>query len=316
MKKSKKQISYNEPLNPLEVEIVVSALHNSGDFVVLRKVNLERDHRFTHKPVQGAKIGLCIDTETTGLDHLQEKIIEIGMVAFEYDPLTGAIIRIVDRYLGFEDPGFPLAKEIIEITGITDDMLAGQTFDDQKVNLLAEKASLVIAHNAAFDRKFVETRYPAFINLPWACTVSQVNWQQERISSRSLEYLLYKCGGYCINAHRALDDAEGLLALLLDTLPNSGKLVFKALLDNAGEVIAKIFAVNAPFDKKDLLKKRGYRWNDGSRGGSKGWWIDVSQCAEADELAWLAKEIYPGGNTSAVIISHIDPLARFSVREG
>jgi DNA polymerase-3 subunit epsilon len=70
-----------------------------------------------------------------------------------------------------------------------------------------------------------------------------------------------------------------------------------------------------PFDKKDALKQRGYRWNDGSRGGTKGWWVSVSRDREAEELAFLAKEIYPGGNTTSVEISRIDAYSRFSVRE-
>lgn len=316
MKKKKKANTQTESPNSLEIEIAVSTLLSSGDFVVLRRLDLSRDNRFTRHSVNGARKGLCIDTETTGLDHSQDRIIEVGIVAFEYDPATGAIIRIIGRYSGFEDPGAPLADEIIQITGITDEMVAGQAFDDAQVAALADGASLVIAHNAAFDRKFMESRFPVFVELPWACTVSQIDWQAERISSRSLEYLLYKCGGYCINAHRALDDAEGLLGLLLGTLPVSEQPIFKALLETAMGVSSRICAVGAPFDKKDALKQRGYRWYDGSRGGSKGWWIIVPRGREQDELSYLAEEIYPNGTTASVEINRIDAYSRFSVREG
>lgn len=302
-------------MNPLEAEIAITALHATGDFHVLRRLNLDRDSRFTHKATSGSRIALCLDTETTGLNQATDKVIELGIVAFEYNQLTGEIIRISDRYSGFEDPGIPLSEVVKEITGITDEMLAGQVFADDAVNALAEKASLVIAHNAAFDRKFVEARFPIFARVPWACSVSQIDWQAERISSRSLEYLLFKCGGWCINAHRALDDAEGVLGLLLGYLPVSGAPIFKTLLDKALERTAKITAVGAPFDKKDLLKERGYNWNDGSRGRSKGWWKSVSEGDEKRELAFLAEEIYPGGNTTPVEIQHIDAKSRFSSRE-
>ncbi len=316
MKKSKAAKTRTTAPNALEIEIAVSTLLSTGDFVLLRKLDLARDNRFTRKSVSGSRIGLCIDTETTGLDYTQDRIIEMGMVAFEYDPATGAIIRITGRYSGFEDPGAPLADEIIQITGITDEMVAGQVFDDKQIVELAENASLVIAHNAAFDRKFVEARFPVFADLPWACSVTQINWQAERISSRSLEYLLYKCGGYCINAHRALDDAEGVLGLLLGQLPVSDSPIFRALLEASAGVTSRICAVGAPFEKKDVLKQRGYRWNDGSRGGAKGWWMNVPRDREADELAYLAEEIYPGGNTASVEVNRIDAYARFSVREG
>jgi DNA polymerase-3 subunit epsilon len=125
----------------------------------------------------------------------------------------------------------------------------------------------------------------------------------------------YKCGGYFINAHRALDDAEGVLGLLLGTFPVTETPIFKTLLEKSDEMTAKICAVGAPFDKKDILKQRGYRWNDGSVCGCKGWWTSLPQHLEQDELAYLAKEIYPGGNTSSVDINRIDAYARFSVRE-
>jgi DNA polymerase-3 subunit epsilon len=193
-------------------------------------------------------------------------------------------------------------------------MVRGHSFDDDQVNRLANQATLSIAHNAAFDRKFVEARYPAFTQLPWACTVSQINWQAERISTRILEYLLFKFGWF-INAHRALDDTEGLLGILLEKLPVSNTPAFKALLDTYEEVTSKICAVGAPFDKKDLLKQRGYHWNDGSQGGCKAWWITVPDDLEKDELSWLAGEVYPRGSTDSVEISRINALDRFSVRE-
>jgi DNA polymerase-3 subunit epsilon len=194
-------------------------------------------------------------------------------------------------------------------------MVAGQTFDDELVAALAAQADLVVCHNSAFDRKFVEQRYPVFATLPWACTMTQIDWRKEHISSRTLEYLLYKCGGYSINAHRALDDAEGVLGLLLSILPVTEAPIFKTVLDVCGSTTAKITAVGAPYDKKDTLKQRGYRWSDGSGTDSKGWWTSVPEHLEHEELAYLAEEIYPGGRTESVEIKRIDAYGRFSVRE-
>ena len=314
MKTAKNRDFRKEPMNLLEAEITVTALCATGEFKVLRKLDLEKEGGFTHRPVQGAKIGLCLDTETTGLNHTEDRIIELGVVAFEYDPVTAEIIRITDRYNGFEDPERALPTEIVAITGITDDMVRGQSFDDEQVGRLASQASLVIAHNAGFDRKFVESRYPAFSGLPWACTVNQIDWQGEKISTRVLEYLLYKFGLF-INAHRALDDAEGVLGILLGKLPVTNTPAFKALLGCYDEVTSKISAIGAPFDKKDVLKQRGYRWSDGSQGGAKAWWISVPSVLEKEERAWLSGEVYCDGSIDRVEISRVTAVDRFSVRD-
>lgn len=308
---------HKEPklFNQLEAEIAITSLHATGDYLVLRKINLDQDVRFSRKNHNVSRIGLCLDTETTGLNQAEDRIIELGIVAFEYEPTTGEITRITGRYNGFEDPGHPLAKEIIEITGITDEMIKGQQLDDSTINQLAEQASLVIAHNAAFDRPFVEQRFTRFKTIPWACTVTQIDWQAERLQARSLEYLLFKFG-WCINAHRALDDAEGVLGLLLERLPISGNPVFRVLLENSAESITKLYAVNSPFDRKDLLKQRGYRWSDGSNGTPKSWWISIPESREQEEFSYLATEIYPGGRTDSVEIRRVSPIDRFSVREG
>jgi DNA polymerase-3 subunit epsilon len=301
-------------MNPIEAEIAVTGLHGTSDYKVLRRMNLNQDSRFADKVKTNPRIGLCLDTETTGLNPACDKIIELGIVAFLYDPLTAGIIKIIDRYAGFEDPGLPLSAETTAITGITDDMVSGKSFDDDYVCRLADQASLVIAHNAAFDRKFVEARFPVFSKVPWGCSMTQVDWQAERISTRVLEYLLFKFGWF-INAHRALDDAEGLLGILLESLPVSGTPIFKVLLERFDEVTAKVCAVGAPFEKKDVLKQRGYRWNDGAQGGCKSWWTSVSGDMEREELAWLANEVYPRGVTDSVEITRIDALDRFSIRE-
>jgi DNA polymerase-3 subunit epsilon len=300
-------------LNPLEAEIAVTALQATGNYRVLRRLDLENDPRLTRRRTGDALIGLCLDTETTGFDCPQDLIIELGLVAFEYDPESGEIARVVDCYSGCEDPGRPLSEEVKLVTGISDDLLRGQRLDDDRVEELARKASLVIAHNASFDRKFVEARFPVFADLPWACTLAQIDWQRELISSRTLEYLLFRYGWF-IDAHRAVNDAEGLLGLLLEKLPRTGTPLFRELLARSRETTARISAINAPFDSKDRLKDRGYRWSDGKNGRPKAWWIEISGDSVDEEMAFLAREIYPRGDMSAVELVRITATDRFSLR--
>lgn len=59
-----------------------------------------------------------------------------------------------------------------------------------------------------------------------------------------------------------------------------------------GEPAIRIWAEQSPFELKDSLKRRGYRWNDGSDGRPKSWHIDVCETALDDELTFLRTEIY------------------------
>jgi DNA polymerase-3 subunit epsilon len=54
----------------------------------------------------------------------------------------------------------------------------------------------------------------------------------------------------------------------------------------------RIFAEHSPFEMKDHLKARGYRWSDGSDGRPKSWWIEVDDETLREELHYLRAEIY------------------------
>lgn len=51
-------------------------------------------------------------------------------------------------------------------------------------------------------------------------------------------------------------------------------------------------AEQSPFELKDFLRRRGYRWNDGSDGRPKSWFIDVEESALDGEIALLRTDIY------------------------
>ena len=100
---------------------------------------------------------LIVDCETTGLEPT-DKIIEIGMISVDFDRETGRIGYVSKGVSGFEDPGEPIPPEITKITGIADADVVNQRFDDGTVEQAASMANIVIAHNAGFDRKFLEAR--------------------------------------------------------------------------------------------------------------------------------------------------------------
>jgi DNA polymerase-3 subunit epsilon len=61
-----------------------------------------------------------------------------------------------------------------------------------------------------------------------------------------------------------------------------------------------------------LLKRRGYRWNDGSYGRPKSWFVDVEETALDDEIAFLRTEIYMKDVEPTV--QRLTAFTRFSCR--
>ncbi len=59
----------------------------------------------------GEKIAVILDTETTGLDHTRDEVIELGMVAFVYDE-EGRIGNVIGTFNGLREPGVPISPEI------------------------------------------------------------------------------------------------------------------------------------------------------------------------------------------------------------
>ena len=77
-------------------------------------------------------------------------------------------------------------------------------------------------------------------------------------------------------------------------LPGSDEPTLKTLLEAARQPTWRVWALDSPYDLKDLLKARGYGWNDGSDGHPKSWYRDVPEADLEAEKAYLQAEIYSG----------------------
>lgn len=274
-----------------DFESLVRKLEVTGDYRVLRRfVPPQRYHEGDGSPTASA---LVVDVETTGLDPARERIIEFCGVPFEYERESGRILAVGPAESFLEDPGRPIPAEITRLTGITDAMVAGKTIDEAAVARLAAGAGLVIAHNAAFDRPFVDRRLPAFKDKSWACSQKEVPWKALGASSGALEFLLMKRCGLFFDGHRADADCHALIRLLQEPF-DDGTIPLRLLLESARTPEWQVWALDAAFDKKDLLKQRRYRWNGGEGGRPKAWYRTMSAAEYEGEKAWLKDVIYGG----------------------
>ena len=157
-------------------EQAIASLESSGNYKILRKYEKQKCY---HQDDSLEKIrGIFLDVETTGLSHEIDKVIEIALVPFEFSK-DGRIFRLLDGYSSLEDPKTALPQKIISLTGITNEMLHGKSFNDDEIKNIVASSKLVIAHNAIFDRKFLEKRFPFFNEKPWGCSLSQVSWSDK-----------------------------------------------------------------------------------------------------------------------------------------
>ena len=287
----------------------VLLLASHPDYKIIRRIAPRNS--FAESDGRTLSKGVVVDTETTGTDYDKEAIIELGMVLFEFDPETGVVYNVLGTIDQLEDPGFPIPPEATAVHGITDDMVAGNRIDDSSVERFLEGVSLVVAHNSKFDRVFMEKRLPIFETLPWGCSFAQVDWSGEGVGSAKLEYIAYQYG-FFYDAHRADVDCFALLEVLQQKLPKSGEMVLKTILNSLGQKSYKIYAIGSPFDTKDALKARSYRWD----GDKKCWHITVTgDDALKAEVAWLKSNVY-GGKPAKVEIEVQNCMTRFSSRIG
>ncbi len=273
-----------------ELEAMAATLEASGQYRVLRRLC----ERTLLTPASGAptRTGLFIDVETTGLDTAHDEVIELALVPFTYG-LDGAVFEILPAYQAFQEPSRPIPPEITQITGITDAMVAGAKIDLDQVDDMVARCALVVAHNAAFDRRFAERISAAFEAKPWACSMSQVDWAAEGHEGRKLSYLVARAG-YFYDAHRAATDCQAAIELLATPLARSGVPAMARLLENARRPSWRIWAENSPYDLRNLLKARGYRWNGDGGPAPKAWYVDVEDHRRDAELEFLRTEIYQG----------------------
>lgn len=268
-----------------DLELAAARLDASPDYRVLRR--LRPPQRYAEAgPATQLQHGLYVDVETTGLDASRDAIIELGLVAFEFDA-DGNVYGIGTTLSELEDPGRPIPPEITRITGIRDEHVRGKRLPDDEVAALVERAHLIVAHNAGFDRPFLERRLPSFTEKAWACSQTDVDWSTAGFESRKLEYLAYR-SGFFYDGHRAANDCQAGVHLLATPLGTSSEPALADLLRTMQRTSVRLWAENSPFESKDALKERGYRWSASGRV----WWRDLPEPDHDAERAWLARHVY------------------------
>ncbi|MGN1280745.1 MAG: 3'-5' exonuclease [Succinivibrio sp.] len=269
------------------------------NYRLLEKIPLTIEGVDTHFPIrlndikEGEKVYsvVFLDTETTGIDVSKCKIIELGMVKATFS-LDRKILLSVDRYYDeFEDPQEPIPENIVALTHITDEMVAGKRFDDEMVANFLSGRPLVVAHNAAFDRPFFEKRFATLTNLSWACSFKEVPWSDLGFPGSKLEYLNMHLG-YFYSAHRAYVDCLALLWIMYIRSDAFMMLVKSAMTPNC-KIVVKGYTFNINND----LKRMEFRFE----GASKSWVRFVGDKEKALQIKDTLENTFKDGETNFTV---------------
>ena len=136
--------------------------------------------------------------------------------------------------------------------------------------------------------------------------MSEIDWKAEGFEGAKLSLLLMQIG-FFHDAHRGSADCHAAIELLARDLP-SGRSGLSALFEKARRTRWKIQAIGTPFEIKDELKARGYRWDADGRY----WYTEVSSEEKEAEIEWVTQKAYRGHRQPTA--TKVTSKERFSIR--
>lgn len=275
-------------------------------------VNLEEFTDLTIKELEyneeDVVIMAILDTETTGIDYKEDKIIELAYFKFLYDIKRGIPVKLIKTFNELNDPEEPLNKDIIKITGINDEDVKDKKINWEEVNDDLKDVDICICHNARFDRSFVQKYTKILNNKIWLCSYVQIPWFDEFNFPVSKQEVLSIYHGFYYSGHRALTDCKALLNLLLKEVPDdSGINYLTYLYKKRTDIEFLILAKNTDYKQKSFFNENKFLWDN----NNKIWHKSLTE--EDESLALfqeLSDEIYAGRRLQGELIK-IKPEQKF-----
>lgn len=156
---------------------------------------------------------LIIDTETSGLNPSTEPLLEVGAILYNV-PTKSILLKTTAFLHGTINNAFHINKIDIHWLSKVDHVI--QLSHLNLIAIMLSKSDMVIAHNAKFDKSFLENNqllkcFSQEAN--WICSAWDIKWPFTK--DKKLATLASHFGIDYSKAHRALDDCEILLECLL-----------------------------------------------------------------------------------------------------
>ena len=268
----------------------IDSVNKKNNQINLYKLNFKLiENEIEQSNLFSDTVKICfLDLETTGLKKDQDEIIEIALRLVKIDKSNGKIISIESSFESFNDSKKQLDPVITTVTGITNEMIKNHKIDWSKVDAIIKNTDIIVAHNAQFDRGFLDRYLPVSKEKLWACSHRDIDWLNRGFVKQSLE-LLSIWHGFYYESHRAMNDVDALIHLLTHNSYNENHPILELII-NSKKMHYKVTALNSPFETKDLLKSNYYKWDPKIRS----WWKMIFEDDLEKERKWLTESIYNG----------------------
>lgn len=208
-----------------------------------------------------------VDFETSGLDPVRDRIVEIGAVLWDWE--NQIPLSLMSDLVYHDDLIMP--AEVVAVHGITDAMLRDLGRLEEgcitDLNAIICRSEYIFAHfGSEFDRHFynatiVRLELPRNEPSPrlWVDTAIDIVYP-ERITTRNLRHLAAEHGFLNPFSHRAVFDVLTMLRI-------AGMYDLEKMVARSQEPMVYLMAL-VSFNDKDKAKERSYRWHP----PTKTWW--------------------------------------------
>ncbi|MBR4101018.1 MAG: PolC-type DNA polymerase III [Oscillospiraceae bacterium] len=187
---------------------------------------------------------IVFDVETTGLSPERDRLTEIGAVRLRN-------MQVVESFNTMVNPERPIPQNIVELTGITQEMVQDAPKEAEALRMFMEfcgKSPVLAAHNATFDTSFINAvckRQNIDFDYNWIDTLILCQSMLPELAKHKLNLVAkhLKLGKF--DHHRASDDALMLAKIYIN-------LVGRAIKENGIETLDDLNTKTKAIDVKKL----------------------------------------------------------------
>ncbi|CAD5372912.1 putative DNA polymerase III subunit epsilon [Rubrivivax sp. A210] len=247
-----------------------------------------------------------VDSETTGLDTEADEVIGLGILCVRVDRHRGRMLGVVGSAFEWQEPKV-YTEAAQTLTQIPPRSLAGRRIDRSKIDALLAQTDLVVAHNAAFKRPFLEPLLPALSTLRWACSLADIDWQVgQGVPHPSIDMLLkiYSMGP---TDKTPEGDCHALVRILTQPLPlpQSSETGFHRLIVESARVTVECVIPDSEQVAQAGLEALGF-----GRQGSR-WFAGREDAAGAHALEMRVIDLAAGNPAFAQLkMWRVDAISR------